>query len=324
MFCVDCQSHFFPKSYAEVIKKNRGFVQAQNDGENCIISYGNLQKFKLNFEKYDPEKKIRDMDSSKIDVSVLSINIPGPELLAPELGIEGARICNDYVAELCERYRGRFVGLAVLPLQDIPSALEEFDRAISQLKLRGFVLYSHINGKPVDSPELEPVYKKAEELKVPVVLHPTIPVWGEVIKEYSMIPMLGLMVDTSIAMLRLILSGILERYPNLLVVHPHCGGVLPYLMPRIQEQTEVKKRGREYIKKAPMEYYKKVYIDLVSPSTLAMQYVYDFFGSDNLLFATDHPWVRVEMIKKCLDNLKIPSEEKAHILGLNACKLFKI
>lgn len=324
MIRIDCQSHVFPKAYAEILCENSGFVTTQKSDGGYFVSYGDVQKFTLNLGKYDPAPKIKDMDSAGIDVSVLSVNIPGPELLQPELGIEGARVCNDYVAELCETYSGRFVGLASLPLQDMSAALEEFERAINTLGLRGIILFSHVNGKPLDAKEFEPLYERAEKQRIPLVLHPTVPTWSEVIKDYSMIPMLGLMVDTSIAMLRLILSGILERYPNLLIVHPHCGGVLPYLMPRIVEQTEVKGRGRDHITKSPAEYYQNVYMDIVSPSALAMQYVYDFSDADHLIFGSDHPWVKIEAILEHFNTLNISEKDKEKILGENACKLFRV
>jgi predicted TIM-barrel fold metal-dependent hydrolase len=264
------------------------------------------------------------MDAAGIDVSVLTVNIPGPELLTPELGVEGARICNDYLAELSARYRGRFVGLATLPLQDVSAAMAEYQRAVHDLKLRGIFLFSHVAGKPLDAPEFEPLYAAAERDQIPLVLHPTVPTWAEVVKDYSMIPMVGLMMDTSIAMLRLILSGTLERHPNLLLVHPHCGGVLPYLMPRVEEQTEVKRRGREHIRKPPGDYYRNVYLDIVSPSAQAMQYAYDFSRPDRLLFGSDHPWVTIEAILEHFDRLTIPAEHKAMILGENARRLFRI
>lgn len=324
MLVVDCQSHVFPKVYAEIIRKNTGFVKVQEKDGTYVISYGDIQTFTLNTQVYDPIWKLKDMDGAGIDISILSTNIPGPERLRPELGIEGSRIINNYIAELCTKHPGRFYGLASLPLQDVPSAMNELKRSVNELDLRGIVLYSHINGKPVDSPEFEPLYDQAEKLQVPLVLHPTVPTWGDVIKQYSMIPMIGLMIDTSIAMLRIILSGILERHPGLLIVHPHCGGVLPYLMPRIEDQTEVKRRGRENIKASPREYYRKVYMDLVSPSALAMQYALDFSDPDHLLFGSDHPWVKIETIMNHFNSLSISEEDKAKILGLNACTLFKI
>ena len=324
MVIVDCQSHVFPKEYAEIIRKNTGSVQAQEKDGTYLVSYGEIYKFMLNTQVYDPKLKLKDMDAAGIDVSMVSTNIPGPERLLPELGIEGSRIINDYIAELCTKYPGRFYGLASLPLQDVPAAINELKRAVHDLDLRGIILYSHINGKPVDSPEFEPLYEQAEKLRIPLVLHPTVPTWGDVIKQYSMIPMIGLMIDTSIAMLRIILSGILERHPDLLIVHPHCGGVLPYLMPRVEDQTEVKGRGRENIKASPGEYYRKVYMDLVSPSALAMQYAYDFSDADHLLFGSDHPWVTIDTIMHHFNLLSISENDKAKILGTNACRLFRI
>ena len=321
---VDCQSHVFPRAYAELLLENTTAVRTVRRGDAYVVSYGELQSFALSLAPYDPAAKMRDMDAAGIDVSVLTVNIPGPELLTPELGIAGARICNDYLAELSARYPGRFVGLATLPLQDMGAAMTEYRRAIHGLGLRGIFLFSHVAGKPLDAPEFEPLYVAAENDRVPLVLHPTVPTWGEVVKDYSMIPMVGLMMDTSIAMLRLILSGTLERHPNLLIVHPHCGGVLPYLMPRVEEKTEVKRRGRERIRKPPGEYYRDVYLDIVSPSAQAMRYAYEFSRPDRLLLGSDHPWVKIEAILEHFDRLAIPPEHKAMILGENACRLFRI
>ena len=324
MVRVDCQSHVFPQQYADILTKNSGDIRTRKDGDHYVIRYGDLQQFRLNPKTYDPDDSIIDMDAAGIDVSVISVNIPGPELLDAELGIEGARICNDYLADVCSRYPGRFVGLANLPMQDVAESLDELKRALDSLGLRGLTLYSHINGRPVDSAEFAPIFSLAEKRRVPLVLHPTVPTWGAVVKDYSMIPMMGLMVDTSIAMLRLILGGILEKYPNLLVVHPHCGGVLPYLMPRIVEQTEAKGRGREHITRSPADYYRRVYLDLVSPSVQAMQYAYDFSGPNRLLFGSDRPWVKIRTFLDLFDQLDIPEKDRIKIMGGNACQLFGI
>ena len=321
---IDCQSHVFPKAYAELLCENTTRVRTVRKNGGYLVSYGDTQQFLLTLEPYDPAAKLRDMDAAGIDVTVLTVNIPGPELLTPELGVQGARICNDYLAELCARYPGRFVGLATLPLQDVPAAMAEYRRAIHGLGLRGIFLFSHVAGTPLDAAEFEPLYAEAERDRVPLVLHPTVPTWADVIKDYSMIPMVGLMVDTSFAMLRLILSGTLERHPDLLLVHPHCGGVLPYLMPRVEEQTEVKRRGREHIRKPPGEYYRNVYLDIVSPSVLAMEFAYRSSRPDRLLFGSDHPWVKIEAILEHFNRLEIPEAEKAMILGENPCRLFRI
>jgi predicted TIM-barrel fold metal-dependent hydrolase len=321
---IDCQSHVFPAEYAEVLARNPRPPRAIRQEDGYIITYGDVQTFRLRQEAYEIDRKIRDMDAAGIDVSILSVNMPGPEMLAPEFRLEGARICNDFVAEAIRKYPDRFAGIACLPWQDAPAAVEEMDRAIDELGLRGIILYSHIGGMPVDSPAFKPVYSHAEERGMPIVLHPTVPTWAETIKDYSMIPMAGLMVDHSFAMLRLILSGILERHPHLQVVQPHAGGVLPYLWGRIRNQTEVMGRGMENISQLPSVYYQRVYLDMVSPSPLALRFAYDFAGPDQLLFGSDHPWVDIKIFLELIEAMGIPREDKDKILGLNAEKLFRI
>ena len=329
---IDCQSHVFPKEYAEILARNPRPPMAIPQEDGYIITYGDVkrrfapsgQKFRLRHEVYDIGRKIQDMDEADVDMSILSVNMPGPERLAPELRVEGAIACNNFLAEVIQKHPDRFAGIACLPWQDISEAIAEIDRAVDDLGLCGIILYSHIGGDPVDAPVYEPVYQHAEKREMLIVLHPTVPTWAEEIKDYSMIPMAGLMVDHSFAMLRLILSGVLERYPKLQFVQPHAGGVLPYLWGRVRNQTEVMGRGMENITLPPNEYYKRVYLDMVSPSALALQFAYDFAGPERLLFGSDHPWVDIKGFVKLIEEMDISQEDKAKIFGLNAQRLFKI
>ncbi len=321
---IDCQSHIFPRAYAELLTRNSNVLRVTGGAGQYLIDYGGRQRFRLALEDYSPARKLAAMDRAGVDMSVISVNIPTPDMLAPELAEAGARLCNDAIAELCQRQPERFVGIASLPLNDVPAAIREMERAATELDLRGVFLPSHINGRHLDEPRFEPFYARAAALGLPLVLHPTVPVWSEAIQEYSMIPMFGFMVDTSIAMLRLILGGVLERQPELLVVHPHAGGVLPYLMGRVVEQTEVKGRGRENISQSPREYYRRVYLDLVSPAQLPINYALQFAGADRLLFGSDHPWVTIEAIMQYVQQLDCSAADLALILGGNAQLLFRI
>jgi len=321
---IDCQSHVFPPAYADLLTRNTGALRVTGGGGRYLVDYGGIQQFALDLDAYRLDAKLSAMDTAGVDVNVLSVNIPGPEWLDADLATVAARLCNDVLADMCARYPSRFVGLASLPLNDVAAARAELHRAVTQMGLRGVFFPSHIAGQPVDAPQFEPFYADVEALGVPLVLHPTVAPWHSAIREHAMIPMLGFMVDTSIAMLRLILAGVLERHPRLQVVHPHAGGVLPYLMGRVVEQTEVKRRGREHITRSPAEYYRQVYLDLVSPSALAMRYAYDFAGPDRLLFGSDHPWVGMNVLLELTQALDIPEAARAGIMGLNAVSLFKI
>ena len=255
---IDCQSHIFPKAYIEILAQNSHPPQVIRHGTEAVVTYGDVQTFRLQDEVYDPRRKLKDMDAAGVDIALLSTNIPPPCMLSPELGNIGAQAINDAIAELVDTYPDRFVGLACLPWQNPKEAITEIDR-VKDIGFRGVMLYSHIGGEPVDAPQFEPIYTHAESLQLPIVMHPTVPTWGEAVKDHWMIGMMGLQVDNSFALLRLILSGTLEHHPNLQIVMPHGGGILPYMSGRIDHQTEVLGRARENITQPPSDYLRRIY-----------------------------------------------------------------
>ena len=320
---IDCQSHVFPSEYIEILAQNPHPPQVIRSGNESIVTYGDVQSFRLQDDAYNPKRKLKDMDDAGVDMALLSTNIPPPCMLSPELGNKGAQAINNAISELVEKHPNRFSGLACLPWQNPDEAISEMDR-VEEMGFCGIMLYSHIGGKPVDSSQFESVFAHAGSLQLPIVMHPTVPTWGDAIKDHWMIGMMGLQVDNSFALLRLILSGILERLPNLQIVMPHVGGILPYMVGRIDHQTEVLGRGRENISKPPSEYLRRIYLDTVSPSLLSLQYAYQFSGENYLLFGTDHPWVDMPRFVDLINMMEIPDKAKARIFGENAAALFGI
>ena len=161
-------------------------------------------------------------------------------------------------------------------------------------------------------------------MDVPVLLHPAYPTTFEATKGYEMAAGLGLMFDTTIALARIILSGLLDEYPKLKLLCPHVGGALPYLVGRLDHQTMVLKRGADHIHKPPSEYLRQIYFDTVSPIPMAIRYGYDFVGPDRVLYASDHPWVDPRLIAGAVRSLKLPAAHEAGIFGGNARRLFRL
>ena len=182
---------------------------------------------------------------------------------------------------------------------------------------RTILLYSNINGEYPDEPRYRPIFEFAESASLPVLLH-------EQTKGYEMTAGLGLMFDTTIALARLILSGVLDEYPNLKLVCPHVGGALPYLVGRLDHQTMVLKRGAEKIRRPPSEYLKQIWFDTVSPIGMAIRYGIDFAGPEKMLYSSDHPWVDPKTILGLVRGLKLPAETQAKVLGGNAKALFRL
>jgi predicted TIM-barrel fold metal-dependent hydrolase len=235
-----------------------------------------------------------------------------------------ARMLNDFIAETVEKHSDRFFGLAVLPFDSADSMMREFERATAKLDLKGILLYSNLAGRFPDEPQFAPLFAEAERKGTPLLLHPALPTTWNATKDYDMASMLGLMFDTTIALCRLILSGTLERHPNLKLVCPHVGGALPYLIGRVDHQTMTLKRGAEHIRRAPSEYLKRVYFDTVSPIGMAIRYGYDFVGPDRMLFSSDHPWVDPGVILEHVKALNLPAPDSEKLFAGNARKLFAL
>jgi len=266
---------------------------------------------------------LADMDANGIDVTALSINDPGPEWFGNQ-GPEAARVMHDFLAATAKQHRGRFVGLIVLPYQDRRAAERELERCVTDLDMRGILLYSNLAGQRPDEPQFRWVFARAVEMDLPVLLHPAKPTTTEQVKGYNLTSTMGNMFENTIALARLIMSGLFDEFPQLKLVCPHLGGTLPYMAGRLDHQVTVLKRSNQSLKKKPSDYMRDIYMDIVSPLPLAMKFAYEFCGPNRLLFSSDHPWVDPKMILDDLRSLKLPADEEACILGLNAKELFKI
>jgi aminocarboxymuconate-semialdehyde decarboxylase len=322
---IDCQTHVMPDTYIDIFTQNPQSPRMVREGSDFVVTLiDDRPTARSNKASYNIERKVKDMDNAGIDISILSPNIPGPCMLAPELALRGAQTINNYIAEVIQKYPGRFEGIASLPWQNVNEAIQEMDRAQDELGFCAVMLFSNIGGRRVDDSAFEPIYAHAESKALPIVIHPTFPAWGREIKEYNMIPMVGFQMDSSLALLRLILGGILERHPRLQILMPHAGGVLPYMIGRIDYQTEVMGRRSEHISKPPSEYLRRVYLDTCSPSAQALQYAFDFSGPERLVLGTDHPWVAPQVFISLIEGMNISDRNKSLIFSGNARKLFGI
>jgi predicted TIM-barrel fold metal-dependent hydrolase len=204
--------------------------------------------------------------------------------------------------------------------------LKEFERAMGLAGMKGILLYSNLNGHFPDEEPYRPLFAEAERRGIPILLHPARPVTLDVTLDYDMSTMLGMMFDTTIALCRLILSGVLDRHPNLKLVCPHVGGALPYLIGRIDYQTMVMKRGTANIHMPPSEYLKRVWFDTVTQIGLAIRFAADFAGAEKLLYASDHPWVQPEAIIGAVESAGagLSAEQKERIYSGTARELFAL
>ena len=132
------------------------------------------------------------------------------------------------------------------------------------------------------------------------------------------------MFENTIALARIIASGLLDQHPKLKLVCPHLGGTLPYVSGRMDHQVTVLKRGPQTLQRKPSEYLRDIYMDIVSPLPEAIRFALDFTSADKLLFSSDHPWVAPKVIHDALHSLNLPAADQQKILSGNARQLFRL
>ena len=269
----------------------------------------------------DANAKLASMDASGIEITMLSTNDPGPEWFGAD-GLPVAQLIHDSLAGVIAKHPTRFCGLCVLPLQNEKAASEELDRCVKKLGFKGILLYTNLAGAWCDEPQFHWLYARAEELDVPILLHPAKPMTTEQVKGYELTSTLGNMFENTIAIARIIASGLLDKHPRLKLVCPHLGGTLPYISGRMDHQLTVLKRGPQNLQRKPSEYLRSIYMDIVSPLPEAMRFALDFSSADKLLFSSDHPWVEPKEILEPLRSLKLPAADEQKILSGNARQLF--
>lgn len=317
---IDCQSHlFFPEVLGLMRRRSVEPLVRDQNGTTLLTMGDWVRKVPPHYS--DIEAKLAMMDANGITLTLLSTNDPGPEWFGSD-GPAVARLMHDSLAAIVAKYPTRFRGLCALPLQDRLASEVELDRCSRQLGFKGILLYTNLAGVWCDEPRFHWLYARAEELGLPVLLHPAKPMTTEQVQGYELTGTLGNMFENTIALARIIASGLLDRHPKLKLVCPHLGGTLPYICGRMDHQLSVLQRGPQHLERKPSEYLRGIHMDIVSPLPEALRFALDFTTPEKLLFSSDHPWVEPREILDTLRGLGLPADVEQKILADNARQLF--
>jgi predicted TIM-barrel fold metal-dependent hydrolase len=279
----------------------------------------------------DEEFRVRQMDKLGIDVQVLSLGTPSLDNLhVPARSASRiARSANDGIARLAG-HSHRFRGVATVSLRNLGEAVDELERSVKDLGLLGVQLPSNVAGKPLDSPDFEPIFGKVNQLGCGIWIHPVhlARTYSWMNDEYNMNMIMGWGIDTALATFRVFRGGLLERHPSLKIVTHHMGTLIPLMAGRINRFVMGQGEGGKPpapLRKSPLEYMKMFYVDTAEGAwNPALLLSLGFYGPGHLLFGTDLPWGDTPAIMENIRKLMIPDDEKRMILGGTATKLFRI
>ena len=345
---IAVEEHFHTEEYIDYLHTRKEFPKRdiiEENGKKFIRDWWSPTKYRL----IDPDQpninmitdlgevRLKVMDEAGIDMQVLSLSFPGVEFFDASDGTAMAKVVNDRLSQAVKQYPDRFAGFAALAPQDPDAAADELERAVKKLGLKGAVINGNIRGEFLDDQKYWAIFERAEKLDIPIYIHPKMPP-PDMLKPYLAYPglasaMAGFAAEASLHAMRLICSGVFDRYPGLKIILGHLGEAIPFWLWRIdsryREEKESDPASAEIYKnlqKNPSQYFKENFYVTTSGMFWqpVLQFVSSVLGSDRILFAVDYPYESSEEAVQFIESLQMDDGDKERICHLNAEKLLRL
>lgn len=296
MKTIDIHAHLVPRSLwnaADTKKEWYGFRHEPDAGLGTFVANGARTAFNTPKVRYTTEERLKDMDAQGVDVQVLSIHTPffGYHLDSSQ-GLALARDVNEEIATTARQYPARFAGLATLPMQDVKTAINELEHAVTKLGLKGAELDTHVNGEQWDEPKFLPFFKAAEAMGAVLLFHPQ--PHNNFLRarnpRHGLFNSLGVILDDAIVTATLICGGVLEACPDIHICIAHGGGPACHTMGRLDRGWERLPEGQR-TPLPPSAYQKRLYYDTVTSSEEALRFLLDQVGAERVVIGSDWPFV---------------------------------
>jgi len=332
MRSVDIHAHVVPQALWRAALGGRewyGTRYEAGQGAAFFTSAGKRNRVPLPKARFTPEERLADMDAEGTDMQVLSIHMPLVGYhLDPAQGLELAREVNDEIAAMTRQWPRRFAGFATLPVQDVGAAIDELDRAVNVLGLKGAELDTVVEGDNWDEPRFLPLFKAAESMGAVLFFHPQ-PQHNFLLQRterYGLVNSIGVIVEDTLIVAILIFGGILEACPDLKVCIAHGGGLACFGMGRLDHGWKVRPEARLHLHRPPSRYQRRMFYDCVVGSEPALRFLIDQVGVDRVVLGSDWPFVGWDPSPagwvRGLPSLT--QQEKDQIIGQNLEKLLNL
>jgi uncharacterized protein len=333
MKVIDAENHFASESWLEALRSNSGYPKLVDEpgGMTKLFWAAGIWVPYLGERLSDlGDMRIKYMDEAGVDVAVLSLAASGTEPLEPAVGTEVARKTNDELAQAIDRHPDRFLGYATLAPKDAEGAIKELERAVKELGLKGWHTHSNFGDSYIDEKRYWPILAKAEELDVPIYIHPTAPIIPQLLTYGTGLAAAsyGFGAETAMVMMRLIISGALDAFPGLKIILGHYAEGLPFMLDRV-DRPYLQGNIRSQPEVAPdLEHLPSYYLKRNVYATTSGNYqtsaalmTRDELGDDRVLVGTDFPYEDMTACMDFLRGLPLSGVEREKLFEKNALRL---
>jgi aminocarboxymuconate-semialdehyde decarboxylase len=287
-----------------------------------FVEYGPKRIGSALREFVSPETILDEMKKSGVDAVLLC---PWVSLVRyeakPEQSLDACQVQNDALISLTQKSLQQVKALGMVPLQDVELSIKELERMM-KAGLKGVEIGTHVNGVYPGDERFRPFWEACEALGVFVFIHPVEGGGRGELQKYYMWNVIGNPMETTVAAGHLILSGVMETYPNLKILLAHGGGTLPYLHGRLDRGFKQRPEINKVIKKPPTEYLKQFYFDTITHDAVVLKSLVDLVGADRVMLGSDYPFdMGNENPADLVRAANLGEEAEKKILGENASKL---
>lgn len=327
MAVIDVHTHMLTREYLDFLTDHGGpkyVCKPTPAGQESVHMHG-APFMTLMPEMWDYDARIRDMDAAGVDLAVVSLTCPNAYFGDESVSLRAAQMVNDSMAEQQRARPDRIAWFTSLPFQYADTAIAELDRTLAAGAV-GVMVIANIDGQNLTDPAFAPVWQAIDDKALPVLVHPTAPQGTSAMQlgQYGLIPPIGFMFDTTLAISRMILDGFFDRYPNLKLIASHGGGTLPYLAGRLDRCHEMIPACADVIKEKPSTYLQNIYYDTVVYEQDALELCINVGGSDNVMFGSDYPH-NIGDMKGCLTRVNaLPDGTAKKLRDGNAVRIFNL
>ncbi|HET6890135.1 MAG TPA: amidohydrolase family protein [Pyrinomonadaceae bacterium] len=323
---IDFHNHYYPPNYLEALQKGPSNVRVTfDDAGNPLLHYPGDYNIVVRGHR-DINYREHVLEEKGVDKQILTLTTPGTHIETPARAVGLAQMVNDAFAEIAATRSHRFSALATLPLNHPTASVKELERVMTRLGFRGVMLFSNVNGIGLDDRRFWPLWEKADELRAVLFIHPTHPVGVEAMTEYWLMPLVGFMLDTTLAAGKLLFSGVIPRFSRITWVLAHLGGAVPYVAERWDRGYRAFKECRANLDRPPSEYLKNLYYDSVNFDVNALMMAIKFAGINRIVAGSDYPHQigSLDQMKESIAALPISEEDKDRIRSGNAIRILEL